>query len=109
MTVVQKITEWLKEIGAEGLCFDECGCSIDDICPCSNNCLECEPAKKISKEEALKQGYCFEDDCDYIFVPLSEPIEHTSCQGCRYVMEEDEAACSRCGSNYSLWTDGGNQ
>ena len=39
----------------------------------------------------------------------NEPIEHTSCQGCRYVMEEDETACSRCGSNYSLWTDGGNQ
>ena len=39
----------------------------------------------------------------------NEPLEHTSCEGCTNIHDPDDSitACSRCGSNYSLWTDGG--
>ena len=37
----------------------------------------------------------------------NKPLEHTSCDGCQYVGKVDETACSRCGSNFSLWTGGG--
>lgn len=47
MTVKEKIVEWLKEIGADGLCGEDCGCGIDDLAPCCcDSVLECEPAMR---------------------------------------------------------------
>lgn len=51
MTCKEKITEWLKEIGAEGLCGEDCGCGLDDLMPCDGNCVYCEPAMKGLNED----------------------------------------------------------
>ena len=47
MTVKEIVIDWLKEHGYHGLCPEDCGCGIDDLMPCGNECMEyCEPAYK---------------------------------------------------------------
>lgn len=43
------IIEKLKELGADGLCGEDCGCGLDDLFPCDNcqTALDCVPAKTI--------------------------------------------------------------
>ena len=43
----QVITEYIKSVGADGLCNPDlqCGCSIDDVCCCESNPSYCVPAK----------------------------------------------------------------
>lgn len=62
-TVSEIIIDYLKEIGADGLCNQdwECGCGIDDgLFPCDTCNAECYPAK---------HAYCIlcdiNDECDY--------------------------------------------
>jgi hypothetical protein len=45
MTVIDIIEDWLREHGYDGLCDPdaECGCSIDHVCPCCENCINCQP------------------------------------------------------------------
>jgi len=51
MKVKDIIIEKLKELKADGLVNPEaeCGCFIDDLCPCDSYCLDCEPG--IKKQE----------------------------------------------------------
>ena len=44
-TVKDILIEWLEANGYTGIHSDECGCSIDDLCPCclSDNIINCEP------------------------------------------------------------------
>jgi len=62
MKVKEIIIEKLKQLGADGLVNSEaeCGCDIDDLCPCDSYCLDCEPAikKNINGE--------------FIFIPLKK-------------------------------------
>ena len=52
MTVKEKIVEWLKGMGADGLCCEECGCGLDDLSPCGcDSILECVPAKLDGENE----------------------------------------------------------
>ena len=47
MTVKELLRDWLDNSGYVGLCNPdiECGCGIDDLVPCSNDCSSCQPAK----------------------------------------------------------------
>lgn len=49
LTVKDIITQWLKEHNCDGLCDidNECGCGLDDLMPCNNNCERCVPAEKV--------------------------------------------------------------
>ena len=46
MTCKDIIIAKLKELGADGLCCEDCGCGIDDLFPCGEDCLDCVPAKR---------------------------------------------------------------
>ena len=48
ITVIEIISDYLKNNGYDGLYneHDECGCGINDLAPCCDNPLECEPAYK---------------------------------------------------------------
>lgn len=65
MNVKEIIIAKLKELGADGLCSEDCGCSIDDFCPCGEDCLDCVPAKKV------KCVACSVDN----FVPMIERFD----------------------------------
>jgi len=44
-TVIEIVSEWLKENGYDGLCGDECGCILGDLMCCdSDMSLNCQPA-----------------------------------------------------------------
>ncbi len=77
-TVKEIIKKYLQEKRFEGLVDPngECGCPLDDICPCGNDFSNCEPAKwrKCS-------------DCD--------PLDFADCEsegkpdGCFYIPKEE--------------------
>jgi hypothetical protein len=46
MTVKEIIIKYLEENGFEGLHSEECGCSIDNLAACDENCLNCIPGYK---------------------------------------------------------------
>ena len=59
MTVEEIVIEKLRELGADGLCIDECGCGLDDFMPCEEGCGNCVPGVKG-----------FDDEGAEIFVPM---------------------------------------
>lgn len=65
MTVKEIITAYLKENGYDGLCRDDCGCSLSDLVPCNGECWEdCEPGYKH-----------LQDDGDWI-ITLEKEADH---------------------------------
>lgn len=49
MNVKEILKDYLVKNGFDGLCHDwmECGCEINDLCPClENDISSCEPAYK---------------------------------------------------------------
>ena len=75
---VSKTANALKELGADGLCSNECGCEIDDLAPCGECCLGCDVAKRYTKEQAAARGwdgpeyFDFDETLDWIMMPLDE-------------------------------------
>jgi len=49
MTVKEILKHWLEQNGYDGLCSEECGCELSDLCPCclGENILSCEPGYKV--------------------------------------------------------------
>jgi len=48
MNVKEIIIEYLKDNGYDGLYCDDCGCIIDDLIPCDNDCSHCVPGYKTA-------------------------------------------------------------
>ena len=44
MDVNDIVKTWLKENGFDGLCNEDCGCSLDDFAPCGGPYGDCKPA-----------------------------------------------------------------
>lgn len=45
VTVASIVKEWLKSHGYDGLCYKaDCGCGLDGLMPCGDDCSCCEPA-----------------------------------------------------------------
>ena len=57
MTVHEIIKQYLETHGYDGLfCAGECSCRGDDMCPCSENPLDCEPGylrRALPEEESI--------------------------------------------------------
>ena len=68
MNVKEIVTKHLKDIGADGLCTQGCGCSVGDLMPCVVPSFLCAPAKKV---KATEPGDCHEIG-DEIFIPIEE-------------------------------------
>lgn len=49
MNVSKIVAEWLRANGYDGLyCPHEpCGCEVDDLGPCGEICLDCEPGHRV--------------------------------------------------------------
>jgi hypothetical protein len=71
MTVKEILIEWLKTRGYDGLCYDDCGCGLNDFMPCQSSCELCKPAYEwqCSREERIEAcdseiaAYCDEKEC----------------------------------------------
>lgn len=42
--VIDILKEELAEMGADGLCSEECGCGLGDLVPCQSDPSQCMPA-----------------------------------------------------------------
>lgn len=61
---VQEIVElYLKLHGFDGLCCDGCGCFLEDLMPCMENAVRCEPGFKVACGDCpyLGTGDCVND------------------------------------------------
>lgn len=70
----QVITEYLKAVGADGLCNTDldCGCHIDGMCLCESNPSDCVPAKShIVNNQDKEKGY-FEssEEGDTVYIAM---------------------------------------
>ena len=43
--MINIVTDYLKTHGYDGVCHpeSECGCFLDDLVPCGDNCMDCKP------------------------------------------------------------------
>ena len=77
MTVLESITQGLRQIGADGLCHTStrCGCGLDDLAPCREWIGDCVPAQAVPVAEASKYGVEVGYEEDYpegvIYIPLN--------------------------------------
>jgi hypothetical protein len=63
MNAEQILVDWLKTHGYDGLYSDNCGCTVDCICPCvGNGLLKCKPG--YAKQTCSKDLPCYAE-CDY--------------------------------------------
>lgn len=69
MKVKEIIKKYLIENGYDGLYGDDCGCDLDDLIPCDNDCSMCEPGYK----HKCPEGHEF----DFIISPSKEPYDFT--------------------------------
>lgn len=47
MTVKEILADWLKSHGYDGLCSDDCGCEISELCPCLWDIHDCVAGHKV--------------------------------------------------------------
>lgn len=73
MNVKQIVTKHLKDIGADGLCCQNCGCVLGNLMVCNGNFSACEPGKL--KEITEPDEYY--DIGDEIVIPIEE-VEYMS-------------------------------
>ncbi len=64
ITVKKIVKEWLEQNGYDGLAGDECGCKLDELCPCDDgfpdNCVagHLVPCPCEDKEDCEHGGDC---------------------------------------------------
>jgi len=65
MTAREIVEKYLRDNGYDGLCGEECGCSIDDLMPCDYDCTSgCEPGYKHLHDDKCQDMECEGDHLD---------------------------------------------
>jgi hypothetical protein len=60
--IVEMVAEWLTSNGFDGLCTEDCGCTIEDLMPCEEpSVYQCLPGYKHAPSKMCE---C-ECDCDW--------------------------------------------
>jgi hypothetical protein len=79
------IIKYLKENGFDGLAGDNCGCGIDELCPCDGNPMECSPAIKTRQDcEECKEKCDASGESEFCYKEIGEPIipKMSPCPNC---------------------------
>ncbi len=75
-TAREILISWLREMGADGLCYPDmdCGCSVADLCPLDGciNLDECRPARWIAPDSSDADQEMLEDFPEGYFVLVEE-------------------------------------
>jgi len=71
MTVKEIVKKYLEDNGYDGLCNYEpmCGCEINDLMPCREECTYCEAGYKEKPTPENYDDYMIGDNPDWIIVP----------------------------------------
>lgn len=67
MNAKEIIVEYLKKNGFDGLANEDCGCGIDNLCPCGEIQASCSPAKKVLCSNCKAEGCCCRDENEFPF------------------------------------------
>lgn len=72
ITVKRIVVKYLKKHDFDGLCGVNCGCELDDLCPCDwdNSFADCMPAYKVK--------------------PTQEQLDEIGFSDCRWIMSESK-------------------
>lgn len=70
MTALEILKNQLEQMGADGLCIQDCGCGLADLAPCGEWIGECVPAMAV-EERILDVG----EECEIIYIPLESDNE----------------------------------
>jgi hypothetical protein len=70
ITVKDILIERLKQLGADGLYCDHCGCGLDDLAPCGAAQLGCVAARHVKTTPESHAMYA--EFPDGYYVPLLE-------------------------------------
>lgn len=67
MTVKEIIVKYLKDNGCDGLCYEDCGCEIDDLFPCERVNGSCDGEEYINGGcEPGHRMLCEDPGCEHI-------------------------------------------
>lgn len=85
-TAGEALAAWLKSNGYDGLFCDDgpcgtCGCTITDLAPCNEYCLECKPAYKRACTKCPNSGDCETE---------SEMIQYVSVSAGRFCLHPEK-------------------
>ena len=69
-TLFEYLAEKLAADGYGGLCCEDCGCDLSELCPCDTPTIDCIPGYRHDCEECPRQA---EDNC---------PMEDAGYDGC---------------------------
>ncbi len=67
MTVKEIVREWLREKGYDGLCAEDCGCSVDDLMPCSGYGASEDCMAGYSQKATEEEKEVYGENIDCIF------------------------------------------
>ena len=112
MNVREIVEAHLNQVGAHGLCTDECGCWLDDLVPCgeiNENCVPAVSANCVDECEMCDGGGCLvpmpeeeptspEVGCS-AFIKSKGPGRYSACGGCSPEGTSDYADCDACSHN----------
>lgn len=94
ITVESILIERLKQLGADGLCYDDCGCGLDDLGVCDTGAqLRCVPARHV-KTSPESHEMCSEFPGGY-YVPLLEEVSPALCLWEAYQQRPTYEKCCR--------------
>jgi len=78
ITVKSILIERLKQLGADGLCCDDCGCGLDDLGVCERGAqLDCVPARHVKTTPESHARYA--EYPDGYYVPLLPEVSPVLC------------------------------
>jgi len=92
MNAKEIIEEYLNANGYNGLCDPdgECGCAVNDLCPC-DNLLDCVPAYKrictdcsFKNDCTIKEEVIPDNGCFYAAIPSHNKPMPKPCEECMY-------------------------
>lgn len=76
MNIHDIIHRHLSSIGADGLCSEDCGCSIDNLAPCADgNVLICTPARHVMCKDCKLDSVTAPDSCERDGRGCYQPLE----------------------------------
>lgn len=86
MTVKEILQTWLKDNGYDGLYHPgDCGCSIEDLITCDDDCSNCEPGYKhiVNNDSDVDIMYC----------------------GIKEITETEDGHCITCWTGCVMWEE----
>jgi hypothetical protein len=89
LSVHEIVSQYLTANGYDGLAGDCCGCGLDDLMACGDECSDCGPAYRWEREHCERWR---SEDCDF----LAECGEDGGCWRTEKQSHAEDCDCETC-------------